>query len=95
MESWVQELFSIVTVASLPTLPWRLTAALTLVTLYLSIDWRSVIRSYYPGTRLEAFNKELKALEQATFDSHHVVQSYSLAAKVDLGIRRYAFLSCF
>ena len=78
-----QRIVEVLTLASLPVLPWRGITALTLVTVYLAVDWKGLT----PSNCLELFKQELQDLERATC-SKDILQEYRKADDIEGRIRR-------
>jgi hypothetical protein len=85
-----QRIVDSLTLASLPTLPWRAITAFGLVAVYLAVDWKGLRSFYSPAGRLDLFKRELQELEQASFsrDTRDVLQEYGKADDIEGQIRR-------
>ena len=95
MSEWLSKFANVVAIASVPVLPLRGTIALSLVALYLSVDWISMVRAWYPAVRMHLFEVELQEVEALSFHCRcgpcNVLSTHRGAdGRVQPGIHLYA-----
>ena len=83
MADWLEKGTNLATAISLPTLPWRIIVLFSLFVAWLAVDWKALIRSYYPRERLNAFDYELCGLERSISTNRHILQATGILDRLD------------
>jgi hypothetical protein len=94
MSEWLSKIANVAAIASVPVLPWRGIIALSLGALYLSVDWISLVRAWYPAVRMHLFEVELQELEALSFNCQcgpcNVLLTHRDDGHIEPGIPLYA-----
>jgi hypothetical protein len=83
MDDWLEKGTNLATAISLPTLPWRNIILFSLFVAWFAVDWKTLIRSYYPLERLNAFEHELCGLERSIPTNRHILQAAGIVDRLD------------
>jgi hypothetical protein len=86
MADWLEKGNNLATAISLPTLPWRIIMLSSLFVAWFAVDWKPLIRSYYPRERLELFEHELCALERTISANRYILQVAGHTDRLDIAI---------
>ena len=86
MADWLEKGTNLATAISLPTLPWRIIMLFSLFVAWFAVDWKPLIRSYYPRERLELFEHELCGLERAISTNRYILQVAGQTDRLDTAI---------
>ena len=88
MADWLEKGTNLATAISLPTLPWRIPTLFSLFVAWFAVNWKTLIRSYYPRERFNVFEHELCKLKGTISPHRRILQGAGIMDRLDNAVSR-------